>query len=179
MAHVIERATTGRAKCRGCERPIARDELRFGERRPNPYADDGGETTHWFHVACAALTRPEPFLETLAAPPELDLERRDWLEHQARLGATHRRLSRARGVERAASGRAACRSCREPIAKGGLRIALVYYEEGRFAPSGFVHARCAPAYFETPDIIERLRHFSPGLSAEDLAELARDLGASA
>jgi hypothetical protein len=174
MPHVIERAPTGRAKCRGCEKAIAAGELRFGERRPNPYAEDGGETTHWFHVPCAALTRPEPFLETIDTS-DADVARRDWFAQEARIGVEHRRAPRARGVARAASGRAACRSCREPIAKGAWRIALAYYEDGRFAPSGFVHVRCAPAYFETPDVIERVKHFSPGLTDADVAELAREL----
>src|SRR5258708_34930366 len=65
MAHAIEPAPTGRAKCRGCGERIAAAELRFGERLPNPFAD--GEMTHWFHLDCAAFKRPEPFLETLEA----------------------------------------------------------------------------------------------------------------
>jgi hypothetical protein len=177
MPHVIERAPTGRAKCRGCEQSIAAGALRFGERRPNPFADDGGETTHWFHVACGALTRPEPFLEALAAATAV-VEHREWLEREARLAVTHRRLSRARGVERAASGRAACRSCREPIVRGSWRIALVYYEDGRFTPSGFVHVRCAPAYLETAEILDRIRHFTPTLSDDELSEIGRELAAT-
>ena len=70
------------------------------------------------------------------------------------------------------SGRAQCRSCREPIAKGAWRIPLVFYEEGRFAPSGFIHAGCASIYLETTDLLERARHFKPNLTDEDLADLA-------
>jgi hypothetical protein len=177
MPHVIERAATGRAKCRGCEASIPAGAIRFGESHPNPYADDGSETMHWFHVACGALTRPEPFLETVARSPT-DVPRQDWLEHEARIGVEHRRLPRARGAERAASSRAACRACREPIAKGAWRIALVYYEAGRFSPSGFVHARCAPSYFETTELIERLKHFSPDLGETEVAEIQRELASS-
>ena len=78
---MIERATSSRATCRGCGAKIARDELRFGERLPNPFADEGGEMTHWFHLACAAFTRPEPFLETVAhadqaaGPPSATIRR--------------------------------------------------------------------------------------------------------
>ena len=61
--HVIEPATSGRAKCRGCSQPIAKGELRFGERMPNPYGD--GEMTLWFHLPCGAYKRPEPLLEAL------------------------------------------------------------------------------------------------------------------
>ena len=52
MPHVFEPAPTGRAKCRGCGRAIAKGELRFGERLPNPFAE--GEMTLWFHPLCAA-----------------------------------------------------------------------------------------------------------------------------
>jgi hypothetical protein len=60
MPHVIEHATSGRAKCRGCGGRIDKDALRFGENRPNAYGD--GEMTLWFHVPCAAYKRQEPFL---------------------------------------------------------------------------------------------------------------------
>ncbi len=63
MPHVIEPATSGRAKCRGCGERIAKDELRFGERLPNPFAE--GEMTLWFHPLCGAYKRPQPLLEAL------------------------------------------------------------------------------------------------------------------
>jgi hypothetical protein len=171
MPHVIERAATGRAKCRGCGSKIAGGELRFGERLPNPYAaEEGGEMTHWYHLLCAACRRPESLLETLPATTET-VDNRDLLEKEAALGAAHRRVPRVNTAERAATGRANCRECHQPIEKGVWRISLVYYEDGRFVPSGFVHATCARAYFETPEILPRVRHFTPSLSNEDLAEL--------
>jgi hypothetical protein len=168
MPHVIQPAPTARAKCRGCGERIASGELRFGESVPNPFAE--GETTLWFHLDCAAYKRPEPFLETLEArtEPLVDAER---LLTEARLGIAHRRVPRISGAERAPSGRAQCRSCRNTIEKGAWRIPLVFYEEGRFAASGFVHASCAQAYFETTDVLPRLKRFSPGLSEADLAEI--------
>jgi hypothetical protein len=110
MPHLFEYAPTGAART-----------LRFGERVPNPFGDEGTETTHWYHVTCAALTRPEAFLRTLPETSE-PIEQRDALEREAALGAAHERLSRARGAGRAPTGRAACRSCREPIAKDAWRI---------------------------------------------------------
>ena len=175
MAHVIQPASTARSKCRGCGARIAAGELRFGESLPNPFAD--GETTHWFHLDCAAFKRPEPLLSTLEAssePPD-DAQR---LLLEAKRGIAHRRLARINGAERAASGRAQCRSCRASIAKGAWRIALVFYEEGRFAPAGYVHARCAHVYFETIDVIPRLRRFSPNLRDEDVKELEAELQTS-
>lgn len=173
MAHVIEPAPTGRAKCRGCGKSIAAGELRFGERLPNPFAD--GETTHWFHLECAAFKRPEPFLEALgaAAEPPADGES---LASEAERGAAHRRLPRIDGAERSSSARARCRSCRAPIAKDAWRIRLVFYEEGRFVPSGYVHVRCSRAYFETADILPRLRRFAPDLGDEDLRQIGQELG---
>ena len=67
-----------------------------------------------------------------------------------------------------------CSSCREAIPKGAWRIALVYYEEGRFEPSGYIHVACATNYFETADILDRVRHFSKVTDAE-LAEIGREL----
>ena len=176
MAHVIEKAPTGRAKCRGCGGKIAALELRFGERLPNPFAD--GEMTHWFHLDCAAFKRPAPFLEALAAASErpFDAER---LESEARRGVAHRRLPRIAGAGRSPSGRAQCRSCRESIPKDDWRIALVFYEDGRFEPSGYVHVRCSRAYFETTDILPRLQRFVPDLSDEHLKEIEQQLGPSA
>jgi hypothetical protein len=175
MAHVIEPASSGRAKCRGCGEPIGKGELRFGERLPNPFAD--GEMTHWFHLDCAAFKRPEPFLETLETRTD-PLDGRERLESEARRGVAHRRLPRINGAERSPSGRAQCRSCREPIAKGAWRISLVFWEEGRFEPAGFIHAGCARAYLDTTDVIARVRRFSPGLGDEALGELRGELETS-
>jgi hypothetical protein len=172
MPHVIEPASSGRARCRGCGQPIGKGELRFGEKLPNPFAD--GEMTHWFHLECASFKRPEPFLEALAERTEA-LEGREGLESEARRGLAQRRLPRIDGAQRSPSGRAACRSCRETIAKGAWRIALVFYEEGRFEPSGFIHAGCAQAYFETTDVISRVRRFAPTLDDDDVREIQAEL----
>lgn len=174
MPHVVERAPTGRAKCRGCGRPIAAGDRRFGERLPNPFADaEGAEMTHWFHLPCAAFKRPEPLLAALEADPgDLDAEGLAWLTGEARLGLEHHRVPRVDAASRAPSGRAACRACREPIPKGSWRLGLVYYEDGRFAPSGYIHAACAAEYLGTTAILARLREFSPALGPADWTELA-------
>jgi Poly(ADP-ribose) polymerase and DNA-Ligase Zn-finger region len=173
VPHVIEPATSGRAKCRGCDQPIAKDELRFGERLPNAFGE--GEMTLWFHLPCAAYTRPAPFLEASTAPG-VD-EAAAALQPAARFGLEHRRVPRIHGAERASTGRARCRQCRESIGKGEWRIPLVFFEEHRFEPGGFIHAGCAQPYFDTTDVVDRLRHFSPALDATDLADLAQTLDA--
>ncbi|HET7293512.1 MAG TPA: hypothetical protein VFM88_13890 [Vicinamibacteria bacterium] len=174
MPNVIQPAPTGRAKCRGCGQAIAAGELRFGESLPNPFAD--GEMTHWFHLACAAYKRPEPFLQTVEARGE-PLDDRERLVAEARLGLAHRRLPRVSGVERSPSGRAQCRACRTSIEKNAWRISLVFYEEGQFSPSGFIHVPCARAYLEATDaeMLPRLRHFARGLVDDDLSEVEAEL----
>ena len=174
MPHIIERAPTGRAKCRGCDQAIAKGELRFGERLPNPFSDNDGEMTRWFHLPCAAFKRPEPLLETLSAATDR-IEGQDALERDAKAGVAHRRLPRVDAASRAPSGRAVCRSCKESIQKDVWRIALVFYEDGRFAPSGYIHLTCAKAYLETTDIVGRLRHFTPALTDADAAEIQQSL----
>ena len=172
MTHVIEPASSSRAKCRSCDQPIAKGELRFGERQPNTFGD--GEMTLWFHLPCGAYARPEPFLEAQAAAPELALEA---LSAAARFGIEHRRVPRLHGAGRATSGRAHCRRCRELIGKGEWRLPLVFFEEYRFNPGGYIHARCALEYFETVAILDRIRHFSPELREPDLAEISAALAA--
>jgi len=168
VPHAFEVAPSGRAKCRGCTRAIAKGELRFGERMPNPFGE--GEMTAWFHPACAACKRPEPFLEALASAGTVP-EDAEALAEEARRGLEHRRLVRVDGAGRAPTGRARCRACRERIDKDALRIDLCFHEEGRFAPAGFVHARCAEAYFGTGDVLARVRRFRPDLDDELLDEL--------
>jgi hypothetical protein len=176
VGHVIEAAASGRAGCRGCGKRIEKGELRLGERLPNPFAE--GEMTLWFHLRCGAYKRPEALLAALDGSTE-PIGDRDQLATCAAAGIARRRLPRVDGAERASSGRARCRSCRETIAAGTWRIRLVFFEDGRFEPSGFVHAGCSMAYFETVEILDRVKHFAPGLSEDDLAQLRQALDSHA
>ena len=144
--------------------------MRFGERIPNPFAE--GETTLWFHPACAAYKRPEPLLQTLAES-QATIPDRENLERLARTSSSFRRLPRIDGAERAPSSQAKCRSCHEPVERGTWRIRLVYYEEGRFSPGGYVHLGCRKAYFERDDLLEPVMHFSAALDENERADLAR------
>ena len=172
MAHVIEPASSGRAKCRSCDQPIPKGELRFGERQPNAFGE--GEMTLWFHLPCAAYARPEPFLETEGAAAGEGVEP---LLAAARFGIEHRRVPRLHGAERATSGRAHCRSCRELIGKGDWRLSLVFFEDYRFSPGGYIHAYCARNYFDTVELLDRIRHFSPALRDEEVAQIAAQMAA--
>ena len=174
MNHVIEHAASGRAKCRGCGAKIDKDELRFGEKEPNAFGE--GEMTLWFHIPCAAYKRPKPFLEMLGGIDAEDISTDELsvahgLKPAAEFGIEHHRVPRLDKVDRAPTGRARCRNCQKNIAKDSWRIGLVFFEEYRFQPSGFIHAACAQEYFGTTDLLERILHFNPTLSPEELDEV--------
>jgi hypothetical protein len=171
-ADVLSIASSGRAKCRGCGRAITKGELRFGESLPNAYAE--GEALYWFHLVCAACMRPEKFGPSLDAF-EGDIEDRDWLHRTAEFGATYRRLPRLTRAERAPSGRAHCRQCRDLIDKDVFRIALQMFEDTRMSPIGNIHVACAEAYFGTRDILDRLQRLTFELSEAELKEIESTL----
>ena len=170
MPHSLQVAPTGRAKCRGCGKSIARGELRFGETGPNSYGE--GEATTWYHVSCAALMRPDQILPVLGTTAEQVAERQELME-LATEGVRLVRLPRLVRAERASSGRAHCRQCRELIHKGDWRLALQVFEEGRPSPIGTIHAWCAEAYFGTRALLPRLRRLTPELGADDWTSLSQ------
>jgi hypothetical protein len=133
---------------------------------PNPFAE-GTELTLWFHPVCAAYKRPQSMLDALARS---EVPERERLERIAQAGMAHVRLPRLDGAERA-RGQAMCRGCRAAIARGEWRIRLVFFEEGRFHPAGFLHIACGGAYAEGEDFLERLLHFSPALTDAEREEL--------
>ena len=63
------------------------------------------------------------------------------------------------------------------IVKGEWRIPIVFFAEGAFHRRGFVHVGCAAHYFETPDLIERLHHFTPDLAPAELDAIRHALEA--
>ena len=173
MPHVVEQASTGRAKCRGCGAAIAKGAWRIGEAVPNMFADgENAEARHWYHPRCAAYRRPEAFLQALDGA-DAPFDDRAALVAQAQAGLAHHRLPRLDKAERAASGRASCRQCRTPIVKGAWRLTLTFWEDGRFMPAGYLHPSCVAAYAETTgDVVERVRHFTPGLTDDDVTAIA-------
>lgn len=168
MAHVFETAASGLSKCRGCGVALAKGEWRFGERLPNPFGE--GEVTHWFHPACAAYKRPDAVMAVLADAP-LELADRPELERIAASSLAQPRLTRIDGAERAPSGQARCRQCKELIEKGEWRIRLVFHEEGTFSPGGFLHLQCRLPYFEIAAVLGPVLHFSHALNDSDRDEL--------
>jgi hypothetical protein len=126
--------------------------------------------TLWFHPLCAAYKRPEPLLEVLNQTAEGGADQ-EILRRAALESVTHPRIPRIDGAEKARSGQAKCRSCQESIERGTWRVRIVFYEEGRFGPGGYVHLGCRNAYFETDTVEEPILHFSPALSETERAEL--------
>jgi hypothetical protein len=171
VPNVIEAAASGRSSCRGCGGKIAKGELRFGERKPNPFGD--GEATYWFHLVCAACMRSEELLPTLDAEPSAP--QLDGLRATAQTGRDHPRLERLVRAERSPSSRARCRSCRTLIEKDGWRLSLGIFEEGRMEPIGFIHVACAATYFETDEVLPRVELLCPELSVEERDQIARGL----
>jgi hypothetical protein len=144
--------------------------MRFGETLPNSFG--GGEMTLWFHPMCAAYKLPDSMLAALQETPTPHSEP---LQHAAQKSKEHPRLARIGGAERSKSGQAGCRHCQEPIEKGSWRVRIVYYEEGRFAPGGYIHASCSRPYLETDDVLEPILQLTPALGDEDRQELSAAL----
>lgn len=164
MAHELEAAKSGRAKCRACKLSIEKGQVRLGEEVPNPFGD--GSAKHWYHLRCGALRRPEAFLEALSGINEEAGEvvlqpEREALRALAEPGTIYYRLCRFVKVEEASSGRARCQGCRKLIAKGELRFVLERIEDGMVSGSGFVHVACAHEYAGAVDgVLERVKGLS-------------------
>ena len=169
MAHVFEEATSSRSKCRGCSQPIAKGAVRFGERLPNAFGE--GEMTLWYHPLCAAYRRPEAVMEALkedaSAVDELALQ------EACNASIAGPRLRRIGSLEKAPSGRARCRACRELIEKDWWRVPLIFFEDGMFAASGFVHVSCLPDYCEGAEVRTILMHFAGDVGDADRSDVER------
>jgi hypothetical protein len=170
MPDLLQRATTGRAKCRGCGRTIEKDELRFGETLPSPYRE--GESVHWFHLTCAACMRPDKMQGVLRTAEE-PIPDRPWLEQAVEFGIAHPKIAELARVERSPSGRAHCQQCHALVEKDAWRVSLHVFQDGRMNPIGSLHVGCAEAYFGTRDIVDRARRLSPDLGDDDAAEIER------
>jgi len=172
MSHLISLAPTGRAKCKSCKAPIQKGELRLGEAVPNAFGE--GEARHWYHLSCGAERRPEAF-QAAHAVLEDPLVERDELLRRSATGLEHPRWTRVVRVERASSGRARCRHCKELIEKGGLGLTLEIIEDGMANPAGFVHPSCMLGYGGTIEgLVERVARATPLENAER-AELEQGL----
>jgi hypothetical protein len=110
-------------------------------------------------------------MEALEQQTDAGVSDQDVLRRAALTSVEHPRIPRIDGAEKSRSGQAKCRQ--EPIEKESWRIRVVFYEEGRFAPGGYIHLDCRTAYFETDDVLAPVVQFSPALNEAERAELIR------
>ncbi|MEW5848708.1 MAG: hypothetical protein AB2A00_07830 [Myxococcota bacterium] len=174
MPHMIEEAKSGRASCRTCREKIGKGELRFGEEAANAFDPEGGATHQWHHLLCAARKKPQLVKETLetftgAVPNRAEVDQ-----------AIAESIDTARPpfpfAEHAPTARSRCQSCRQPIDKGMLRVAVAR-PPGSVPPDGaaYVHTTCAVEYVKDPELLAKVQRHSRRLSDEDLAQLQKDL----
>ena len=184
MAHKVEVATTGRAKCRGCKQAVEKGAVRFAEEFKNPYSEDGGMSYRYWHLPCAAAKLANELGPALAAFEGEVPDRAAVLE----LIAKHERPAMPY-AEHAPNARARCRACREGIAKDELRVAFESVFEGPMGEqkgAAYAHARCLPAYLareaeqgRTPPAASELLLELQGrgkLAPDDVAQLRSVLG---
>jgi DNA-binding transcriptional regulator YdaS (Cro superfamily) len=139
---MIEAATSGRAKCKGCKKPIDKGELRYGHEVEGNF---DGAMTFWYHLPCAVTHRPEQFRVVLARYKKKPIPNRAKLEASLDGATVTVRARRMKQVERAPTGRASCQQCKLAIAKDTLRAAVWLYDMP-MAGTGFVHVGCVGAW---------------------------------
>jgi poly [ADP-ribose] polymerase len=180
MSHTIEVAKTGRASCRTCKKPIAKDTLRFGEEVPNAFA--AGEMTYqWHHLECAAKKKPGPLKIALDATT-LEIPNRAELEKAMAEGAKKEKPTTFPYAERAPTGRSTCMVCSEAIAKGELRVAVEReVDTGSFVTkgAGYLHPACSLEHVgeDIETFFGKLKASSGNLDAADLDTLKAELEA--
>lgn len=167
MPHVIERAKSGRAKCRKCREKIEKDEFRFG----HEVAGEFGDALQWYHLKCAAEKVPVDFEGVL----------RDFAEEVPNRSELVAAIEQNRGkqkpttypyAELAPSARSSCLVCNEKIGKGEPRVAIEReIDTGGFVRqgAGYLHPQCAMEHEEAPDdLVDQLKNNSISLSADEL-----------
>lgn len=177
MAHVIEKAKSGRAVCKTCQEPIAQGELRFGEEIPNAFSGRPG--VRWHHLRCGADARPAQLQEALAAFTG-EVPDREALESRAALALGQTPPTEFPFAERGRE-EASCRHCGRTIAAGALRIAIEHREDHpgwTRLGADHLHPECARPFGLGDEEEALIRGHSKGVSPTDLDALSRALGAS-
>jgi hypothetical protein len=169
MPDVIEAASTGRAKCRHCSDKIDKGALRFGESVPNAFGE--GDAVHWFHLACAAESRPQK-VEPVLKSSELEIPEREGLEQVIADGIANPKLLMIKHADWAPTGRATCQHCREKIEKATLRVGIEREPDPMGMSSvSYVHARCIRQHVGSAGLVAKLRRASARLAEEERAAL--------
>jgi poly [ADP-ribose] polymerase len=175
MAHMIEEAKSGRARCRTCREPIGKGELRFGEETINAFSD-GDMTYMWHHLACAAKKKPKE-LKTALDAFDGDIPDRKALEKQIAEGASKQKPGTFPYVEKAPTGRSKCLACDETIEKDTYRVAIEReVDAGGFVrkSAGYLHPACASEFVGDDELAEKLKANS-NLKPAELDEVLQEL----
>jgi len=186
MPHKVDLAPTGRASCRGCKQPIAKDTPRFAEEFQSPYSEEGGTSFRYWHLPCAATKLANELAPALAT---FDGPVPDRAAIEASI-AEHLRPEMPY-AERAGSGRARCRACDVTIKKGELRVAFERVYDAPMGPqagAAYAHPTCVVRYLERErergrvvmDIEEACRRVlaNSKLQAGDLEIVRREISAA-
>ncbi len=180
--HKIELSKSGRAACRSCGQAIAKGVFRFGEEMPNPFAEAGGASYRWHHMACAAKERPAQLKQALSLFEGELPERESLLATLASWEDDQRAKHKPTGLpyaERAKNDRSRCRVCRETIDKGALRVAVERPLEQRsygMNNVGYLHLACTANYTHGVPVLGDILHHSTALDPDDLAEVKAAFG---
>ena len=173
MTQVIEVAKTGRARCRTCRQAIDKGALRFGEEQPSAFSDE--MQMAWHHLACAVRKKPAAVREALSQFTG-EVPGRDEIEKL--LAEADETAVAFPQAERAPTGRSSCLQCREPIAKGALRVVVereVDVAGTARMGAGYLHPGCAPEYTGTDGLLALLLKNSRKLGDADREELGQAL----
>lgn len=174
MPSFIEKAKSGRAKCRKCREKIEKDELRLG----CEVKSDFGESTQWFHLKCAAEKVPAELEKALNDWPEAIPEQEE-LQEVIQNNRGKQKPATLPYAELAPSGRSTCLVCESKIAKGETRIAIEReIDTGSFVRmgAGYLHPQCAFEYEETPDdLVEQIQENSVSLDEKQMASIVAEL----
>jgi Poly(ADP-ribose) polymerase and DNA-Ligase Zn-finger region len=174
MSNVIEKAKSGRAKCRKCRESIAKDAFRFGLE----VAGEFGDAVQWYHLNCAAQKVPAD-LEAALKDCTDDVPNRAELQAEIEQHRGKQKPTTYPYAELAPSARSTCLICDQKIAKDEPRIAIEReIDAGGFTRqgAGYLHPQCAMLYEEVPDdLAAQLRVNSISLTADQLAGVLKQL----
>lgn len=182
--YLIEGARSGASKCKTCRRKISKGSLRLGILVDGFY----GPGYMWHHLECAARRQMDKVEEAYALeawkaarePPENLPSLEDLAKLKEKAEEKRRQRRELPYAEVDPSGRARCKQCGEPIAKGSVRVVLPketrFGSQVRVGPMT-VHPGCVAAAIEQEDVViepaalpEALEQNSTGLEPERLRE---------
>ncbi|KAK0084215.1 hypothetical protein PV325_001027 [Microctonus aethiopoides] len=152
----VEYAKTGRASCKSCKSPIAKDSLRLAKIVQSPFHD--GVMTNWFHSNCFFLKSNPRTVGDIGNFDNIRWEDQQMIKEKIESCSTPAvgdSKSRKRPnsnafkdykIEYAKSNRSVCIGCEAPIIKDQIRISKKDYDSEKGAKYGGIdrwhHSEC-------------------------------------